>query len=80
MNGTDRDADCSSWYGLKFPGLDCADWLPYMDAVDVGMIPERKITIPLHVIESPKNMATVPNKLVGVDTEPTAMLRSLEAS
>ena len=37
--------DCAHWFGLPPEG--CADrsWLPYMEAVTIGMPPCRKITV-----------------------------------
>lgn len=39
--------ECSGWFGVKFPDLDCEAWLPYMDAATVSMDPQRKFTIPM---------------------------------
>jgi hypothetical protein len=38
--------DCSHWFGMKFPDLDCPNWLPYLTADQLGQ-EEPKLTIDL---------------------------------
>lgn len=45
MDGAYRQADCNYWFGIKLTDLDCAHWLPYLDAAHLGMKSDRKLTI-----------------------------------
>lgn len=68
-DGTPIGCDVAHWFGIKFPGLDCEGWLPYVEAVVVGLNPERKITIPLPVAEPPAQDPVMPVDLLCVYNE-----------